>query len=100
LSEVKGLVRERVQLTVQLKVSLWRLGDWCEMATSLGPSCQLRGSYVQEAVKKRVSCKSVVVKRRLFVWYLLWVIQWDCYSSCVNSLARKWVVQTVIDWEH
>jgi hypothetical protein len=26
------------------------------------------------------------------------VIQWDCYSSCIKSFARKWLVGTVIDW--
>jgi hypothetical protein len=40
------------------------------------------------------------VKGRLILWYLECVIQWDCYSSCVKSVARKRLVETVIGWGH
>jgi hypothetical protein len=72
----------------------------CQPGTQLVEGCQLRGSSVRQAVKKRDSCKRASVKRRLSVWYLECVIQWDCYSSCVKSIARKRLVETVIDWGH
>jgi hypothetical protein len=37
-SGVTELVGERVQLSVKSQLVKRRLGDWCEMATSLGPS--------------------------------------------------------------
>jgi hypothetical protein len=35
------------------------------------------------------SCKSAAVKRRLYVWYLEWVIQCDCYSSCAKIRCQE-----------
>jgi hypothetical protein len=108
LSEVmwsSWLVIERVQLSVQWIVSLWRedeeVGDkWPQAWDPVSWGLALQWSSAQEAVKKRLSCKSAAVKRRLYVWYLECVIQWDRYSSCVKSVARKWLMETVIDWEH
>jgi hypothetical protein len=48
--------------------------------------CQLRGSSVREAVKKRISRKSAAVKRRLYVWDLECEIQWDCIVPVLNPL--------------
>jgi hypothetical protein len=45
-------------------------------------------------------CKGVC-EGKFYVWYFVYVIQWDCYSSCVlKSVARKRLVETVIDWGH
>jgi hypothetical protein len=47
-------------------------------------------SSVREAGKKRVSCRSAAVKRRLYMWYLECIIQWDCYTSfCAKILCHE-----------
>jgi hypothetical protein len=43
---------------------------------------------VREAVKNRFSCTRAAMKRK---------IQRDCYNSCVKSVSRKRVMETVID---
>jgi hypothetical protein len=62
-----------VQLTSGQESVKRRLGSRGEMNAS-----QLRVSSVREAVK-----------RRLYMWYLEFVIQWDCYSSCVKIRCQE-----------
>jgi hypothetical protein len=89
--------------------ALWPLlcNGTVNMTTAIEGLCFLRGpcrevilkttgatqlvdkSSVQEAVKKRVSCQGMALKRRHCVWYLECVIQWDCYSSCVRIRCQE-----------
>jgi hypothetical protein len=45
-------------------------------------------SSVWKAVKKK-SVARVHLWRENFMWYLEYVIQWDCYSSCVKIHCRE-----------
>jgi hypothetical protein len=87
LSEVmwsSWLVSERVQLSVGSQPVKRRLGRWCEMATSLGLP-----SWV---VSWQEFCMGSCDKRT-------WV--WEAEeSSLVEAVARKQLVETVIDWGH
>jgi hypothetical protein len=81
-------VGKHASITIKRQFSAWAmLRSYLE--DNRGEPVSWEFSSVREAVKKRVSCKNVAVKRRLCVWYLEWVTEWDCYSFCVKISCQE-----------
>jgi hypothetical protein len=70
------------------------LRGWCEMAASLA-ALSWYFSSLREAAKHRVVAK-VRLWKEDFACDIGCVIQWDCYSLCLKSIAKKRLVETVI----
>jgi hypothetical protein len=62
--------------------------NWGTEVSELLTAVQLRAE--SPAVKRSFMCA--------VQWYLECVIQWDCYSSSVKTVTRKWLVENITDW--
>jgi hypothetical protein len=86
----KGVIRKTTEATQSVLSQRSESAVHEPNCVSSSPCCKSVTRPVDmEGCEEKSCCRSAAVKRRLYVWYLECVIQWDCYSSCVKIRCQE-----------